>query len=102
MARLYRGDDEAGLLLVRTEPVALQESGHFWWRRWGEPREWFWLWTVIDGKFSDTLGPDDLADGQLLEFASGFFELYGETFRLEWVSEAEAERLRDTQFGYSV
>jgi hypothetical protein len=100
VGRLFRDHEEVGLLMVRTEPVSTQESGHLWWRRWGKPYEQLWLWTIVDGNFSDTLGPDDYADEQLREFASGRLLHYGETLRIQWVSEKDAERLRETQFGY--
>jgi len=100
VGRLFRDDEEVGLLLVLTEPVSMQESGHLWWKRWGKPYEQLWLWTIVDGNVSETLGPDDYADEELQEFASGRFLHYGEKLRVEWVPEEDAERLRATQFGY--
>ncbi len=99
VGRLYRGEDEVGLVLVKVEPYAMQLGGHLWWSRWGSTRDLLWEWTVVDGRFSDTLVPEDAAEEVLTDYDSGLFEYYGEAMLVLWTDAAESGRLRTLAFG---
>ncbi len=99
VGRLYRGEEGVGLVLLLVECIALQVGGHLWWRRWGFTRDWLYEWTVVDGNFSDTLVPEDMADEVLADYDSGRFDYYGEALRVLWTDPSESERLRRLKFG---
>ncbi len=99
VARLFRHGEEVGLLLVRVEPYAEVESGHLWWTRWSHSRDILWLRTLVDGRHSDSLGPEDAADEELRAWAEGRAEYYGEELRAEWLNDEESARLRRVEFG---
>ena len=61
VGRLYRGEEDVGSVLVVVVPYAPQVGGHLWWTRWGSTRDWLFEWTVVDGNWSDTLVPEDMA-----------------------------------------
>ena len=93
-ARLFRGADEVGALLVKVQPFATQVSGHLWWKQWGPSQDIFWLWSVVDGRFSDSMGPANAVDDELRDLQAGRFHYYGEELRVQWLSGAEAEQVR--------
>lgn len=99
VGRLFRGEDEVGFVLVEVEPYAEQVGGHLWWSRWDTSRDVLWLWTIVDGAFSDTLLPEDAADEELQNYDAGLFEYYGEQLRVLWTDEPESRHLRSTEFG---
>ncbi len=53
----------------------------------------------MDGNFSDTLVPEDMADEVLADYDSGRFDYYGEALRVLWTDPSESERLRRLKFG---
>lgn len=93
VARLYRGDDEVGLLLVRVKPYARATSGHLWWRRWVE-QDLLWLRTTVDGKQEDHVVHGDLVVSELRDYRRGVFRYHGEALRLSWTSPEESAWLR--------
>ena len=95
-ARLFRGEDEVGTLLVKVQPFAIQNSGHLWWKQWGPSIDVLWLLSVVDGRYDDSMGPADAVDEELHEFEAGRFHHYGEVLRAEWVSGDEAEKIRQS------
>ncbi|MDP9460812.1 MAG: hypothetical protein M3Q22_11390 [Actinomycetota bacterium] len=99
VGRLFRGDDEVGLVLVEVEPYSEQVDGHLWWRRWGRTRDVLWVWTIVDGTFSDSLVPDDGSEDELGDYDAGRFSHYGETLGVLWADPAESKHLRASQFG---
>ena len=99
VGRLLRDGDEVGLVLVEVEPYAEQVGGHLWWTRWGATRDLLWLWTLVDGSFSDTLVPDDATEDELRDFDAGRFVQYGEVLGVRWTDEEESRRLRASQLG---
>lgn len=99
MGRLFRGDDEVGLVLVEVEPYAEQVGGRLWWTRWTPTRDVVWTWTVVDGRFSDSLVPEDAADDELQAYDTGRFDHYGETLDARWTDEAESRLVRASRFG---
>ncbi len=99
IGRLFRGPDEVGFVLVAVEPYAEQSGGRLWWRRWDRTRDLLWLWTIVDGQFSDDLVPDDASEDELQEYDEGRFSHYGETLRVQWTDPDESKRLRASQFG---
>lgn len=99
VGRLFRGDDEVGLALVQVEPYAMSSGGHLWWRRWEASRDHLWIWTVVDGQFSDSLLPDDASGDELADYAAGRFRHYGESLRIDWLDADESRRLRLSEFG---
>lgn len=101
VGRLYRGEAEVGLLLVRVDQLALHLSGHLWWKRWGQPEDFFWLFTVVDGQLSDTwLVPTDMTENEVRDWSEGRYEHGDEVLRLVWVPQEEAARLARSEFGY--
>jgi hypothetical protein len=99
VARLFRGDEEVGLLLVRVEPFAQVLSGRLWWTRWSEPYDVLWMWTIVDGEFSDSYLPDEAVDEELRGYADGRYEHYGEGLLLKWTTPQESAHLRRSEFG---
>lgn len=99
VGRLFRDEVEVGLALVEVEPYAEQVGGRLWWTRWDNSRDVLWLWTLVDGTFSDTLVPDDAAAAELQDYDAGSFEHYGESLRVLWTDREESRRLRSTEFG---
>ena len=99
VGRLFRDDAEVGLVLIEVEPYCEQVGGYLWWRRWGQTRDVLWVWTVVDGNFSDSLVPDDASVDELRDYDAGRFGHYGETLRVVWTDHAESEHLRASQFG---
>lgn len=99
VGRLFRADEEVGLVLVEVEPYAQQVGGHLWWRRWDTSRDVLWPWTLVDGNFSDSLVPDEAADYELQSYDAGVFEYYGEHLRVLWTDAEESRHLRSAQFG---
>lgn len=99
VGRLFRDEMEVGLVLVEVEPYAEQVAGHLWWTRWDTSRDVLWLWTLVDGKFSDTVVPDDAADAELRDYDAGRFQHYGDSLRVMWTDDEESRRLRATEFG---
>lgn len=98
VGRLYRADAEAGVVLVRVEPVAQSVGGHLWWTRWSASRDVLWLWTVIDDRFDDSYVPGDASDEVLTTFDQGRFVHYGEELRVRWLDGEESARVRDAAF----
>ena len=90
VARLFRGDEEVGFLLVTAVPYANVESGHFWWRKWSTPREMLWTHTVVDGSVDDASIAEAGEDDELADYAAGVFRFRGEVLRAEWVSGNES------------
>ena len=99
VGRLFRDEEEVGLVLVEVEAYAEQVGGRLWWTRWGPSQDVLWLWTLVDGDFSDTLVPDDAAEGELSDYDAGRFEHAGEVLHVQWTDEQESRRLRASQFG---
>jgi hypothetical protein len=99
VGRLFRDDTEVGLVLVTVEPFAICTSGHLWWQRWGPTYDVLWPWTVIDGKRSDSLLPQDATDEELADYDQGRFRYYGEALRVEWLDREESASLRASEFG---
>lgn len=67
-------------MLVEVEPYAEQVAGHLWSTRWDKSRDVLWLWTLVDGRFSDTLVPDDAADDELRDYDAGCSSTTGSTY----------------------
>ena len=99
MGRLFRGVNEVGLVLVTIEPYAEASGGRLWWTRWGRTHDILWLWSIVDGVFSDEVVPDDAADDELTGYDSGRFMHYGEALRVAWLSQEESTDLRASAFG---
>lgn len=72
VGRLFRGGNEVGLVLVQVQAQAEQVGGRLWWRRWGATRDALWLWTIVDGEFSDHWVVDGL-DEELASYGQGRF-----------------------------
>jgi hypothetical protein len=99
VGRLLRGSDEAGLVLVIVEPYAEQVGGHLWWRRWGPTHDLLWLWTVVDGQYSDSLVPDDASEEELHDYDTGRYLHYGEDLTVLWMDADGSKRLSAAHFG---
>lgn len=99
VGRLFRDQAEVGWVLVEIEPCSEQVGGRLWWVRWDTTRDVLWLWTLVDGRFSDTLVTDEGVDDVLQDHDSGRFEYYGEVLRVVWTDDAESQRLRASRFG---
>ena len=71
MGRLFRGEDEVGLVLVQVEP------------------------------FAEVVGvaPTDAAQAELHDYDDKRFAHYGETLRVSWTDEEESRRLKASEFG---
>ena len=87
------------MLLVRVEPYAEVASGRLWWSRWSDSYDMLWLFSIVDGNFSDTLVPAERAEDELQDWSQGRYEHYGEVLRAAWVSVEESDRLRQSEFG---
>jgi hypothetical protein len=98
VGRLYRDGTEVGLVLVTTEPFSITTGGYLWWRRWGQTHDILWLWTLIDGKVSDHVLHEDATDAELADYDLGRFAYYGESLRVDWVSQDESASLRARHF----
>lgn len=98
VGRLYRDGQDAGLVLVQVTAWAEQTGGRLWWRRWSPPREALGLLTILDGRFSDHVLADDVAD-ELDAYDEGRFEHVGETLSVVWLDREESSRLRVEEFG---
>jgi hypothetical protein len=79
--RLFRGEDEVGTLLVNVQLFATRASGHPWWKRWRPSVDVLWVWSVVDGRFVDSLGPADAVDEDVQEFEAGRLHYFGEVLR---------------------
>ncbi len=99
VGRLFRAGDEVGLVLIEVEPYCEQVGGHLWWRRWGPTQDLLWVWTIVDGNFSDALVPADASEAELRDYDAGRFNYYGEPLAVAWTDPPESNRLRSTQFG---
>jgi hypothetical protein len=99
VGRLFRGDEEVGLVLVVVEPYAEQIGGYLWWRQWGPSWDALWLWTVIDGQFSDHWLTDETAAEELAAYDAGRYWHYGEVLRVRWTGREESAQLRSSEFG---
>jgi hypothetical protein len=99
VGRLFRDDTEVGLVLVTVEPFAICTGGHLWWQRWGPTHDVLWPWTVVDGKRSDSLLPQDATEEELADYDQGRFRYYGEGLRVEWLDREESASLRASEFG---
>ncbi len=99
VGRLYRGDAEVGYVLVTVEPFSITTGGHLWWRRWGPTHDILWPWTVVDGRFSDSVLTHDATAEELSDYERGLYRYYGETLRVEWTGPAESAELQQSQFG---
>lgn len=99
VGRLFRAGDEVGLVLVTVEPFSTQVGGHLWWRRWGPTHDVLWLWYVIDGRFSDSLVPEDGTAEELADYDQGRFAYVGEVLRVLWLDREESAHLRSSEFG---
>lgn len=98
VGRLFRGDDEVGLVLVLVEPYAQGRSGRLWWTRWDRTGDILWLWTIVDGRFSDDLVPDDVSDEELRRLDQGLFPYYADDLRVVWLNRNDSARLRSLEF----
>ena len=98
MGRLFRGDEEVGLVLVLVEAYSKHVGGSLWWRRWAQPWDAVWLWTVIEGQFSDHWITDEI-DEELAAYDAGRYRHQGETLRVRWTVPEEAAHLRRSKFG---
>lgn len=96
---LCRDQVEVGWVLVKVEPYSERSGGHLWWSRWESARDVLWLWTLVDGKFSDTYLADEGVDKELADYDAGRFGYYGEVLGVVWADPAESRRLRASQFG---
>ncbi|MDX6208672.1 MAG: hypothetical protein QOE24_1063 [Frankiales bacterium] len=96
VARLFRDEDEVGTLLVKVQLFAIRASGRLWWKQWGPSHDVLWLWSVVDGRFVDSMGPANAVDEELQEFEAGRFHYFGEVLRTQWLSGVEAEKLRQS------
>ena len=99
VARVFRGGEEVGLLLVRVDVYAEAESGRWWWTRWGPTYDVLWLFSLVDGSFSDTVVPPEAVDGELDDYAKGLYHHYGEVLRVRWTTPEESAYLRRSRFG---
>lgn len=100
VGRLFRDEEEVGLLLVEVEAYAEQAGGHLWWTRWDTSRDVLWLWTLVDGRSSDSLVPDDAADEELRQYDAGrYIHDDGEPLCVLWTDPAESQHLRAVEFG---
>jgi hypothetical protein len=101
-ARIRRGRDDVGLLLVLPEVYWEQTGGALWWRRWSAGRHAALLYVFLPESglpFTDELVvPDDLA-GELDDWDAGRFRLAGETYAVQWLDEGESRRLAFERFG---
>jgi hypothetical protein len=100
VARLFRGDEEIGLALVRIEPHAQLLSGRLWWRRWAPSHDRPWVFTIVDGTFSDSVVDEDGIEDEVRDWEAGRFRYCGEVLLAQWVPAAEAAHLRRSQFGF--
>lgn len=50
-----------------------------------------WLWTIVDGQFSDDLVPDDDAEDELGNYDAGRYSHQGETLRVQRTDPDERE-----------
>jgi hypothetical protein len=98
VARLFRGSEEIGLLLVRVEPHAQIRSGRLWWRRWAPSEDLPWLYMIVDGTFNDSVLFADEIEDEVRDWEAGRFQYRGEVLLAQWVPPAEAAHLRRTQF----
>lgn len=98
VGRLFRGDNEVGLVLVQVQAQADQVGGRLWWRRWGATRDALWLWTIVDGKFSDHWTSSEGLEEELAGFGAGVLLFVGEELSVRWVDEAESASLRRIAF----
>src|SRR5689334_1152907 len=98
VARLFRGDEPVGFLLVTAVPYSEVESGHLWWKSWSTPHEMLWTQSIVDGRFDDSPIPTSAQDEELGDYAAGRFRSRDEVLRAEWMSAGESVRLRETYF----
>ncbi|WP_299038971.1 hypothetical protein [uncultured Pseudokineococcus sp.] len=99
VGRLHRGETEVGFLLIEVKPYYEQVGGHLWWRRWGPVHDVLWESTLVDGKHSDSLVPDDTSTDVLRAYGAGCFDYYGEALRVVWTDREASRRLRESHFG---
>lgn len=101
VARLFRGEDEVGLLLVRGQQLAYQESGHLWWKRFAAAEPFLVVWTIVDGHIAnDWLTSTDMVEAVVQDWAEGRHDYYDDVLRLDWVAQNEAERLTRSAFAH--
>ncbi len=86
------------MVLVEVEAYCEQVGGHLWWRRWSRSRDILWVWTVVDGEFSDAVVPDEISEAELHDYAAGRFSHCGETLSVFWTGREESHRLRAAHF----
>jgi hypothetical protein len=100
VARLLRDGLPVGHLLVQTQPYAEVVAGHLWWRRWGPTVDALWLWTVVDGRFVDTMVTEpDLVTAELQMWGRAECEHDGEMLTLRWLEPVEAAMVASSVFG---
>ena len=99
VGRLFRGDDEAGLVLVRISANAEQVGGRLWWRRWGPTKDELWLSIMVDGRFEDSWVQADQIPDELAAYDAECFLHYGQRLRVEWTDAEESAQLRASHFG---
>ena len=100
VGRLYRRDQEVGLLLIRVDVRATPVPGHWWWTKWSPTYDSPWEWVILDGKFSDhVVGPDGV-ERALQDYAAWRFIYNGEPLRVHWTTAGESSRLRQEAFGH--
>ncbi len=99
VGRLYRRDQEVGLLLVRVDVRATPVSGHWWWTKWSPTYDSPWEWVILDGEFSDHVVGRDGVERALHDYAAGRFMLHAETLRVDRTTPEESSRLRQEAFG---
>ncbi|GAB4062106.1 hypothetical protein GCM10028777_00790 [Angustibacter speluncae] len=100
VARLSRGAAPAGYALIKPDVLSTRLAGHLWWRRWGPPRDAFWVWTVVDGQFTDSyITEPDRVFEETVTWDRGVFEHYGELLAAEWLTGRDGTRVRADAFG---
>lgn len=100
VGKLLRGDEEVGLVLLLVRAYAEQCGGYWWWRRWGSTRDALWLWTIVDGRFSDHWVTDAVEE-ELDAYDNDRYWHYGEVLAVRWTDPEESAHLRKSAFGDS-
>lgn len=75
-------------------------AGRLWWRRWGPARDAIWIWTVVDGRFSDAYvtEPDRVFEESVM-WDGGAFEHQSEVLAAEWLTGSDEDQVRAQVFG---
>lgn len=79
------------MLYIESTVLSTQMAGHFWWRRWSDPREAALLFVENpDGGFEDHLLDGEVLDREIDEWEHGqFHDAQGEvTYALTWLTMA--------------